>query len=152
MVRLFSGKAGHAIVKSASSAASSASATGPILPCGVESKVEQYLKKNCRAPTAVSQRKAAKDSSTASATGEVRDLSAMTMASASGTGIATSGTPSNCTVRMPLRTRVLARSVEPVKSSPMQPRSSLDTIKHSKEILIFIPPRQYLRPRRSRAG
>ena len=34
---------------------SSASATGPMLPAGVESKVEQYLKKICRAPAARSQ-------------------------------------------------------------------------------------------------
>jgi hypothetical protein len=44
MVRPFSGKAGQAMVKSLSSACSSASATGPILPSAVESKVEQYLK------------------------------------------------------------------------------------------------------------
>jgi hypothetical protein len=44
MVRPFSGNAGHAIVKSVSSASISASATGPMLPAGVESKVEQYLK------------------------------------------------------------------------------------------------------------
>jgi hypothetical protein len=36
--------AGQAMVKSVPSASMSASATGPILPQGVESKVEQYLK------------------------------------------------------------------------------------------------------------
>ncbi len=44
MVRPFSGKAGQAIAKSLPSASSSASATGPMLPAAVESKVEQYLK------------------------------------------------------------------------------------------------------------
>ena len=43
-VRLLSGKAGVAMVKSVPSRAISASVTGPILPCGVLSKVEQYLK------------------------------------------------------------------------------------------------------------
>jgi hypothetical protein len=43
-VRAFSGKAGVTQQKSASSSASSASATGPMLPCAVESKVEQTLK------------------------------------------------------------------------------------------------------------
>jgi hypothetical protein len=43
-VRPFSGKAGVTMAKSAASSASSASATGPMLPCGVESKVEQTLK------------------------------------------------------------------------------------------------------------
>ena len=38
------GNAGHAIVKGVCSAAISASATGPMFPFGVESKVEQYLK------------------------------------------------------------------------------------------------------------
>ena len=44
MVRPFTGKAGQAMVKLLCSAAIRASATGPILPFGVESKVEQYLK------------------------------------------------------------------------------------------------------------
>jgi hypothetical protein len=48
----------------------------------------------------------------------VRDFSATTMASAS---TADAGTPMVCTVRMPLRTSVLARSVAPVKSSAIQP-------------------------------
>ncbi len=43
-VRPFSGKAGQAMAIDAPSASSSASATGPMLPAGVESKVEQYLK------------------------------------------------------------------------------------------------------------
>ena len=43
-VRPFSGKAGQAMVKSRPSASISASATGPMLPAGVLSKVEQYLK------------------------------------------------------------------------------------------------------------
>ena len=43
-VRWLSGKAGVAMVKSVSSASISASVTGPMLPCAVLSKVEQYLK------------------------------------------------------------------------------------------------------------
>ena len=43
-VRPLSGKAGVAMVKSVLSASISASATGPMLPAGVLSKVEQYLK------------------------------------------------------------------------------------------------------------
>ena len=52
--------------------------------------------------------------------GMVRDLSATTMASASVSNGAV-GTPMACTTRMPARTRLLARSVAPVKSSAMQP-------------------------------
>ena len=44
MVRPLTGKAGQAMVKFVPSAAIRASATGPMLPFGVESKVEQYLK------------------------------------------------------------------------------------------------------------
>ena len=44
MVRALVGNAGQAMAMLAPSACISASATGPILPCGVESKVEQYLK------------------------------------------------------------------------------------------------------------
>ena len=44
MVRPASGNAGQAMVKSVPSASISASVTGPMLPFGVESKVEQYLK------------------------------------------------------------------------------------------------------------
>ena len=43
-VRLLSGKAGVAMVKSQPSASISASVTGPMLPAGALSKVEQYLK------------------------------------------------------------------------------------------------------------
>jgi hypothetical protein len=52
------------------------------------------------------------------AAGMVRDFSATTTASLSGT---TSGTPITWTARIPCRTRVEARSVAPVKSSAMQP-------------------------------
>ena len=41
-------------VKSAPRTSKSASATGPILPASVKSKVEQYLKKNCFASAAAS--------------------------------------------------------------------------------------------------
>ena len=44
MVRPLAGNAGQAMVKGDASASSSASATGPMLPAAVESKVEQYLK------------------------------------------------------------------------------------------------------------
>src|SRR5262249_30084428 len=117
MLRPFSGKAGQAMVKVSPRSASRASATGPMLPASVESKVEQYLKKYWRAPAARSRASAARDIATASAAGMVRDFSATTIASAS-------GTPISCTVRMPWRTRVLARSVAPVRSSAMQPRRS----------------------------
>src|SRR5215510_5445018 len=124
MLRPFSGKAGQAIVKVSSRSASRASATGPMLPASVESKVEQYLKKYCRAPAAFSRSSAARDIATAAAAGMVRDFSATTIASASGSGSPGAGTPITCTVRMPWRTSVLARSVAPVRSSAMQPRSS----------------------------
>ena len=60
-MRPFSGSAGQAIVKSAPSASSSASLTGPMLPRSVESKVEQYLNRICRAPRSRSQASAASD-------------------------------------------------------------------------------------------
>src|SRR5215813_6560299 len=123
MVRLFSGKAGQAIVKVSPRSASSASATGPMLPASVESKVEQYLKTYCRAPAARRLASTARDIATASAAGIVRDLSATTIASASGSGAPASGTPIAWTVRIPWRTSVFARSVAPVRSSAMQPRS-----------------------------
>ena len=101
-----------------------ASATGPILPASVELKVEQYLKKILpRAGLLAASRQAASDCATASAAGIVRDFSATTMASASGSGSPVAGTPITCTVRMPPRTSVLARSVAPVRSSAMQPSS-----------------------------
>jgi hypothetical protein len=52
---------------------------------------------------------------------DVRDFSATTTASTSASR-GPSGTPMVCTTRMPARTRLLARSVAPVKSSAMQPR------------------------------
>ena len=62
-------------------------------------------------------------SATAWATGAVRDFSATITASASGSGPA--GGPITCTADMPPLTRVLARSVAPVKSSAMQPSSGM---------------------------
>ena len=53
--------------------------------------------------------------------GMVRLFSATTIASTSSSAIVASGTPIVCTVRRPLRTRLFARSVAPVKSSAMQP-------------------------------
>ena len=104
----------------APSSPSSASATGPMLPSGVESKVEQYLNAICAAPFALSQRQAASDCATASAAGTERVLSAITAASMPGSG-APSGTPAYCSVRAPARASVLAASLEPVKSSPITP-------------------------------
>ena len=124
-LRRFLGNAGQAMVKSVPSAAISASATGPMLPASVESKVEQYLKKNWRQPAASSHWSAASDCATASAAGMVRDLRAITTASASTASAGPAGTPIICTARMPARTRVPARSVAPVKSSAMQPNIAL---------------------------
>src|SRR3989344_1393288 len=121
-VRAFAGKAGQARVKSLSSDSSKASLTGPMLPSAVESNVEQYLKKICSQPRSRSQRSASSDASTASAAGTVRDFRAMTIASASRCSATSApGMPMLCTVRMPPRTSMLARSVAPVKSSAMQP-------------------------------
>jgi hypothetical protein len=64
--------------------------------------------------------KASSDCAMASAAGMVRDLSATTTASTSAAS-GEVGTPMVCTTRMPERTRLLARSVAPVKSSAMQP-------------------------------
>ena len=94
-----------------------------MLPASVESKVEQYLKKYCRVPARLSAPNAASDCATASAAGIVRDFRATTIASASGSGAPVAGTPITCTVRMPPRTSMLARSVAPVRSSAMQPSS-----------------------------
>ena len=111
------------MVKRSSSATSNASATGPMLPASVESKVEQYLKKYCFVPPRFSHSSASSDSLIASAAGMERDFSATMTASVSGTGPPGRGTPSTTTVDMPSRTSVLARSVAPVKSSAMQPSS-----------------------------
>ena len=126
--RPVSGNAGQAMASLAPSASSRASATGPILPSSVESKVEQYLKKNRRAPARRSQDSAASDWSTASPAGIVRDLSATTIASASGTAKSAGGTPTACTVRIPSRTSVLHRSVAPVRSSAMAPSRQVDVM------------------------
>ena len=124
-MRPVSGKAGQAMVKLSSSASSSASATGPMLPASVESKVEQYLKKNCWQPACCSQRSAASDCSTACSAGQLRDFNAITSASASGAVASAPGRSISCTVRMPCLTRVLHRSVAPVKSSAIHPSSGI---------------------------
>src|SRR3954453_16138887 len=123
MVRPVSGKAGHAIVKSLPSASRRASATGPMLPLSVLSKVEQYLKWIWRAPARRSQASASSDRSTASSGGQVRDFSATTTASASGMRSPSGGVPIAWTVRIPPLTSVLQRSVAPVKSSATAPSS-----------------------------
>src|SRR5690606_7594040 len=120
------------MVIGAASASSSAWATGPMLPRGVESKVEQYLKRYWRAPARRSQASAARLWSTASAGSTLRVLSATTTASAPAAPEAapssaspSGGMPIASTVRIPFAVRVLARSEAPVKSSAMLP-SSID--------------------------
>ncbi len=75
------GNAGQTITQSVPSASASASATGPILPSGVESKVEHYLKTNCWHPCFCNHFSAASDCATASEAGTERDFSATTPAS-----------------------------------------------------------------------
>ena len=62
----------------------SASITGPMLPSGVLSKVEQYFRTTCAAPCPTSQRYAASDCSTASRTGAERLFKATIPQSTSG--------------------------------------------------------------------
>ena len=82
------------------------------------------MKKNCRVSALTSHLSAARDCATASAAAAVQVLSATTTASTeSGTGRV--GTPISCTVRMPWRTSVFARSVAPVRSSAIAPSSSV---------------------------
>ena len=104
----------------------SASPTGPILPSGVESKVEQYLKTNLPAALApAASRAPASDCATASAAGIERLFSATTPASISA-GAGSVGRPRNCAVREPPwpgnpLASVLAMSLAPVKSSAITP-------------------------------
>jgi len=100
MVRPAPGNAGQAITPLTPSAAASASPTGPMLPSGVESKVEQYLKMIWRQPCAFSHSSAASDWATASAAGIERLFSETMPASQSG-GAGLPGTPRNCTVASP---------------------------------------------------
>ena len=95
-----------------------------MLPSLVESKVEQYLKKNCCAPEARSHASAACESATAASTGAVLDFSATTTALALPRSSPASGMPMVCTAGIPCLTSVLARSVAPVKSSAMAPNST----------------------------
>src|SRR5690554_1045374 len=128
-VRPLAGKAGTITVMTPPRCSSRASLTGPILPVSVESKVEQYLKKICRGLRACSQSRAARELATALEAGVERDLSATTMASAFSSAALSwgdnnpSGMPIICTQRIPPRTRLLARSVAPVKSSAMAPNT-----------------------------
>src|SRR3954469_24067455 len=62
----------------------------------------------------------------------VRDLRATTTASTASRSGAL-GTPIACTTRMPERTRLLARSVAPVKSSAMQPRNTVMEVTRGKD-------------------
>src|ERR687883_1841659 len=122
------GKAGQATTPLTSSASARASATGPMLPSGVESKVEQYLNTTCRHPCALSQCNASSEAATASSTGTDRDFSDTTPASTSGAA-ASRGTPMYCEVTSPPcpgkpLARVLAMSLAPVKSSAITPIST----------------------------
>src|SRR3546814_18017918 len=54
-LRPVAGKAGQTTATGPSSASSSASAPGPMFPAGVESNVEQYVKRNCLQPWRFSQ-------------------------------------------------------------------------------------------------
>src|SRR5690606_21010124 len=127
MVRPVAGKAGQTITFSAPSALTRASATGPMLPCGVESKVEQYLKKNWRQPCSRSHSSASSDCATACSGAMLRVFNATTPASTPASAFPR-GTPQYCVVAMPFLTSVLARSDDPVKSSPMQPSSMLPVL------------------------
>src|SRR6476619_884170 len=123
--RPFFGKAGQKIVKSPPISSSNASATGPMLPAEVESKVEQYLKKRCRQPAARKKRAAARDCRTASDARIERVFSAKTTASASAASAGSrpaSGKPIRSMVLRPEATRVSARSLAPVKSSATDPK------------------------------
>ena len=127
-VRWLSGNAGVAMVKGQFSASINASVTGPILPRTSPlyqlSKVEQYLKYTCLTCCSCNHAKASSDCFTASAGAMVRDFSATTTALQSA-GSELVGTPMVCTTRIPARTKLLAKSVAPVKSSAMQPNSKL---------------------------
>jgi hypothetical protein len=83
------------------------------------------LKKNCLAPADLSQSRALSAWRTARMACRLRNLSATTTASASAMAAMASprsGTPIIWTVRMPLATRVLQRSVAPVMSSATAPK------------------------------
>src|SRR3546814_10619355 len=79
-LRPVAGKAGQTTATGASSASSSASATGPMFPAGVESNVEQYLKRNCLQPWRFSQSSASRLRETASSAATERVLRATTPA------------------------------------------------------------------------
>jgi len=96
-----------------------------MFPSGVESKVEQTLKKNRSAPRPRSHRSEATLSCTACSTGALRDFSATTTASASGSSSSAEGTPITWVVRIPSCASTLAMSVAPVTSSAMTPRNGI---------------------------
>ena len=114
-------KEGHKRVYGRFSSSNSASATGPMFPCGVESKVEQYLKYRRSAPWAFNQRTASSDSATASAAGSDRLFRATTTAwQFAGMKASWQGQISS-RVFSPPAVRNEAASPAPVKSSAMQP-------------------------------
>src|SRR5262249_38137365 len=101
--------------------AANASPTGPMFPRGVESKVEQYLKTNCRHPCSFSQLKAWSDCRIASGASIDRVLRA-TIPASHPCGMCSADRPKNCIVASPPFARVLAISLAPVKSSAITPR------------------------------
>src|SRR5690625_2068764 len=92
-----------------------------MLPAGVLSKVEQYLKNRRSAPASTSSRSASRLWPTASSTGVERLLRLTTTASTSSGRTARSCTPLNWTVRRPPATRNPEMSVAPVKPSATTP-------------------------------
>lgn len=116
----FSGKAGQYMVYFTPRSCIKASATGPILPSGVQSNVEQYFQKNLFAPARCSQLSAFLHSETASSNGAVRHFRAITSKGAVCSGRAL-GTPKRSDTRTPDRAKRPARSVAPEKSSAMHP-------------------------------
>ncbi len=88
------------------------------------------------APCARSHASAASDWATASSGGLVRDFSATTTASAGGTAIAAAGTPFAWITDSPSRASVTPRSVAPVRSSAMQPRSMAASYNSSRGITV----------------
>jgi hypothetical protein len=116
------GNAGQTITQSVPSA----SATGSILPSGVESKVEHYLKTNCWHPCFCNHFSAASDCATASEAGTEHDFSATTPTSTEAAA-SRSEIPVYCTVRIPLfgkRVREITGACEIVTDTTKKHHSS----------------------------
>ena len=101
MVRPVAGNAGQTMTGSfICSALTKASMTGPMLPAGVESNVEQYLNMICSQPCSNNHVNACKEFATASSIRHERDLSEMMPASTDSLA-GTVGVRTYCTVFMP---------------------------------------------------